>query len=262
MSGPCTAFKLQRRRSILKHMNFVAVLYTAAREDAASASNPSMIPNLTIYGCSSCSKDFKYAPISHSSCQCLTLQKRIKGAIDSRFAEEQAKAKAAAAAPVRTGSTARRSASLRNESPSKRSRARPKEVDDGARGSDPSVFERAFVIEDDSEEPSRSATPAIPETKPEVMAEKGATAENTGLDEGEVVNEKAEIPPNSSTKTDLPPDVRSKLRKLDKLEARYQGIQGPYKSMDLDTYSDAQNFYVPTVWPMLAQYQSILSKRR
>jgi hypothetical protein len=97
-------------------------------------------------------------------------------------------------------------------------------VDDGARGPDPSVFEGAFVIEDDSEDPSRSGTPAIPETKPEVIGEKGATAKTTGADEGEVVNEKAEILQKPSTTTDLPPDVRSKLRKLDKLEARYQGI--------------------------------------
>jgi hypothetical protein len=126
--------------------------------------------------------------------------------------------------PARTSSTSRRSASLRNESPSKRSRAPPKEVDDGARGPDPSVFEGAFVIEDDSEDPSRSGTPAIPETKPEVIGEKGATAKTTGADEGEVVNEKVEILQKPSTTTDLPPDVRSKLRKLDKLEARYQGI--------------------------------------
>jgi hypothetical protein len=86
------------------------------------------------------------------------------------------------------------------------------------------MFEGAFVIEDDSEEPSRSGTPAIPEMKPEAIGEKGATAETTGVDEGEVVNEKAEILPKPPTMTDLPPDVRSKLRKLDKLEVRYQGI--------------------------------------
>jgi len=193
-------------------------------------------------------------PISNNS-------QRIKGAIDSRIAEEQAKAKAAAALPARTASTARRSASLRNESPSKRSRARPKDVDDSARGPDPSVFERAFVIEDDSEEPSRSGTPAIPETKSEVIEEKGATAETTGADEGEVVNEKAEILPNPATKTELPPDLRSKLRKLDKLEARYQGIQSPNKSMDLDAYNYAQNYYGRTASPMLAQYQSSHLKR-
>lgn len=80
------------------------------------------------------------------------------------------------------------------------------------------------MIEDDSEEPSRSGTPAIPDSKPEAIEEKGATTESTGANEGEVVSEKAEILPNPSTKQDLPPDVRSKLRKLDKLEARYQGI--------------------------------------
>jgi hypothetical protein len=186
---------------------------------------------------------------------------RIKGAIDSRIAEEQAKAKAAAAAPARAASTARRSASIRTESPSKRSRARPKEVDDGVRGPDPSLFEGAFVIEDDSEEPSRSGTPALPDTKPELIGEKGPTVENVGADDGEVVNEKAEILPYPSIKSDLPPDVRSKLRKLDKLEARYQGIQSPYNSIELDAYSYAQNFSVPTASPMLAQYPSSLLRR-
>src|SRR5450755_4386719 len=118
--------------------------------------------------------------------------KRIKGAIDSRIAEEQARAKAAAAAPARTASNAvRRSASNRNESPSRKIRAKQKGVDDGTRGPDPSVFEGAFVIEDDSEELSRVGTP-IPDSKPEMTTDNGTTAETAGSTEGEVVDEKAE----------------------------------------------------------------------
>lgn len=118
------------------------------------------------------------------------------------------------------------------------------------------------MIEDDSEEPSRSGTPAIPETKPEVIEEKGVTAETTGAEESEVVNEKAEVSPKPSTTADLPSDVRSKLRKLDKLEARYQGMPSACKVMSLNTYSCGQNFFVPTVLPMLAQYQLSRSRKR
>lgn len=97
-------------------------------------------------------------------------------------------------------------------------------MDDGAKGVDPSVFEGAFVIEDDSEEPSRAGTPAIPEMKPEVIGEKGATAETAGSVQSDAVNEKVDISPKPSSTMDLPVEVRSKLRKLDKLEARYQGM--------------------------------------
>jgi hypothetical protein len=152
--------------------------------------------------------------------------KRLKGAIDSRIAEEQARAKAASAVPTRASSTARRSTSDRNESPAKRARAKPKEADDGARGPDPSVFEGAFVIEDDSEEPSRVGTPAIGDTKAETMDE-GRTTEEAGEGRGqETTSEKTEALLQPLEATELPPDVRAKLRKLEKLESRYQGMLG------------------------------------
>lgn len=133
-------------------------------------------------------------------------------------------------------------------------------MDDGARGADPSVFEGAFVIEDDSEEPSRAGTPATPEAKPEITEEKGTTAENTGAVDSEVVNEKAEAPPKPSA-TDLPADVRSKLRKLDKLEARYQGMLFHSGIMSWEVYSHAKSCYVHIGLPMRARFQLSPSKR-
>lgn len=133
----------------------------------------------------------------------INISKRLKGAIDSRIAEEQAKIKAAPASPARSASTA------------KRTRPKPKVEDDGSRGPDPSTF----VIEDESEPPSRIGTPAPTEggkketataesAAPKTMAE-GAAERNGDAPSGAVV--------------ELPPEVKAKLRKLEKLEFRYQG---------------------------------------
>lgn len=80
------------------------------------------------------------------------------------------------------------------------------------------------MIEDDSEEPSRVGTPAPTDTKSLTTDEKMST-DAPAVAGAEVINEKAEdetskpLPP-----VELPTDVRSKLRKLEKLESRYQGV--------------------------------------
>lgn len=78
------------------------------------------------------------------------------------------------------------------------------------------------MLEDESEEPSRVGTPAIVEEKAVTMAESNAPAEAGGSGEG---NEKApQITVQASPKApELPPEVRTKLRKLEKLESKYQG---------------------------------------
>lgn len=146
---------------------------------------------------------------------------RLKGAIDSRIAEEQAKARIPSTSPSRAPSTARRSAAQAGE---KKTRSKPRVDDDGSRGPDPSEFEGAFVIDDESEPPSRVGTPAIGAENTDQMAEKGAEA-------GEEVKEKmSEVTPqnqvSSPASTELPAEVRTKLRKLEKLESRYQGESG------------------------------------
>lgn len=148
---------------------------------------------------------------------------RLKGVIDSKIAEEQARSKAATAPTGASNSSARRSTSLRTESPSKRPRARSKVQDDGARGPDPSVFEAAFVIEDESENPSRVGTPAPAEVKEATTSEQNGAAAPTSNPAEELNEKPEESPVRVSTPMELPPDVRSKLRKLEKLETRYQG---------------------------------------
>jgi hypothetical protein len=177
----------------------------------------------------------------------LTCPQRLKGAIDSRIAEEQARQKSAAAAgaPVsRSASTVRRSTS-RTESPSSRPRRKPKDNEvNTARGPDPSEFENAFVIEDESEEPSRVGTPAIGEEKPATMVEGNATAEAGASGESsEKAPEKAvEASPKAS---ELSPEVRTKLRKLEKLESKYQGRVG----CGPDWVDSTDKFRTPTILP-------------
>lgn len=95
-------------------------------------------------------------------------------------------------------------------------------MDDGAKGPDPSEFEGAFVIEDDSEEPSRVGTPAVPDTMSETRAGE-ITTTLSGAEISEAPEGKNEDPGPKPLPVELPADVRARLRKLDKLESRYQG---------------------------------------
>ena len=76
------------------------------------------------------------------------------------------------------------------------------------------------MIEDESEEPSRVGTPANMDEKTALIAEDGAPAAAGSVNGSEKGPEK-ETPP---TTVELPVDVRAKLRKLEKLESRYQGM--------------------------------------
>lgn len=174
---------------------------------------------------------------------------RIKGAIDRTIAEEQARARENP--PGTTNPRASSSVSRSNSAASVARRPKPKrssqdaakDADAGAANTDPAVFEAAFVIDD--EEPSRTATPAPfsevknagnGESKDDTTAEGGEKGDtgtgNTDKDpekNGEVDGRKSEgdrpVPPPkaTTTTTDLPPDVRAKLRKLEKLEKTYPG---------------------------------------
>lgn len=150
---------------------------------------------------------------------------RIKGAIDSRIAEEQARQKAAS--PVsRSPSTVGRSS--RTDSPTTRPRKpKPRDYDGTSRGPDPSEFEGPFVIEDDSEEPSGAGTPATRVEKAGSMADKAVSADGSA-DGSEKGGEKS-AQPVARTSTDLPPDVRAKLKKLENLESKYKELLRSYR---------------------------------
>lgn len=178
-----------------------------------------------------------------------TLQ-RLKGAIDRTIAEEQARQKLLNdAKPANTpGGSSRQSGDVSRSSSgasqAKRARGGKKPNQDVAKdGSgtdtsvnpDPAVFEAAFVIDD--EEPSRVSTPVPPppyEESQEKGKEKEKTnsegddddtivAESTNGDNNSEKEEKASLLPPKPAAPELPPDVLTKLRKLEKLEKTYPG---------------------------------------
>ncbi|KAH7077494.1 hypothetical protein BKA63DRAFT_564080 [Paraphoma chrysanthemicola] len=145
---------------------------------------------------------------------------RIRGAIDARIAEEQAKQRTTPSTPSRSNSTPRRSSS-RNLSPSKRT-AKSKDGDTSkaaptGKGPDPSEFDPEFVIGDETEAPSRSVTPR---PKEKAQPEEGAT-ENGGDKKDDEKDTKAEE--KQEQVPEIPPEIQLRLRKLDKLEPKYTG---------------------------------------
>jgi hypothetical protein len=155
---------------------------------------------------------------------------RIRGAIDARIAEEQAKQRTTPSVPPRSGAARTRSTS-RNLSPSKRT-AKSKDADSKAaptgKGPDPSEFDPEFVIGEEDEQPSRSGTPKPKEKAPaaEGAADEGSDekkeseAQTTGEDKPDTADttEKAEKAP------EVPAEVKTRLRRLDKLEPKYFGV--------------------------------------
>ena len=90
--------------------------------------------------------------------------------------------------------------------------------DDGstARGPDPSEFENAFVIEDEGELSERSSEPVAEIEKTEKMGD-------NPVEIGEGSQKGGEKVASPSKPAELPAEVRTKLRKLEKLESKYQG---------------------------------------
>ncbi|KAI4290497.1 MAG: hypothetical protein L6R35_000221 [Caloplaca aegaea] len=155
---------------------------------------------------------------------------RLKGAIDSRIAEEQARSRSVLTSPPPSNAT--KKPSSRAESPAKRAlRPHPpnKQYGDASgKGPDPAEFEPEFVI-DDSDVPSRPGTPMPTLTRSESPA-KVSTQETT--DEAKKREEKPEETTQdgmSAAPQELPTDVRVKLRKLEKLESRYHELLRSYR---------------------------------
>ncbi|EHK96363.1 putative Golgin IMH1 [Glarea lozoyensis 74030] len=151
---------------------------------------------------------------------------RLKGAIDSRIAEEQARQKtvAGSSAPVSRSNSTAKQPSSRTASPStgtRPRRAKPKDGDASpARGPDPSEFEDgAFVIEDEAEDVAAGAA---------IDGEKIVTAEADTTREVQRSNGEGENVPEKVTQsrphvTELPADVRAKLQRLENLQSKYKG---------------------------------------
>ncbi|KAH8590690.1 hypothetical protein B0O99DRAFT_691251 [Bisporella sp. PMI_857] len=153
---------------------------------------------------------------------------RLKGAIDNRIAEEQARQKAAGSPVSRTPSTSTKPGS-RTASPATRPRKpKSKDYDASTKGPDPSEFESAFVIDDESAEPSRSGTPANA-----TMAEKSATDGTSSVYDASTAGEKqAPSPatePVEKASIELPTEVRQKLKRLEMMETKYKELLRSYR---------------------------------
>ncbi|KAL8790560.1 MAG: hypothetical protein Q9195_006304 [Heterodermia aff. obscurata] len=153
---------------------------------------------------------------------------RIKGAIDSRIAEEQARQRSSQASPSRPTPGTRRPAT-RDESPSKRpertgARGR-KDGDPPRKAPDPAEFEPEFVVGED-DMPSRSGTPRPAEPKRQTSSSESAPDSNPDAVNG-VAQEKPAT--KDSVVVEVPTDVRVKLRKLDKLESKYHELLRSYR---------------------------------
>lgn len=154
-----------------------------------------------------------------------SLLQRLREAIDSRIAEEQARQKSAQDSLSRSNSA--RQPSGRNLSPSRRPSRPRRNTGTPVRGPDPTEFEPEFTIGDD-EGSSRSATPQ--QDPPTSSSSKDTPEQNAGEEKStaeESPNAK-DAAPASETKqspSELPADVKVKLRKLSKMETRYQGMR-------------------------------------
>ena len=155
--------------------------------------------------------------------RCFPILQRLREAIDSRIAEEQARQKSAQDSLSRSNSA--RQPSSRNLSPSRRPNRPRRNTGTPVRGPDPTEFEPEFTIGDD-EASSRSATPQ----QDPPSSSKGTPEQNAGEDKStaeESPNGK-DAAPASETKqspSELPAEVKVKLRKLSKMETRYQGMR-------------------------------------
>jgi hypothetical protein len=168
---------------------------------------------------------FQVIPLIHNPLQprrtgteVLTFEQRLKGAIDSRISEEIERQKQQTTPVSRTNSLRATARPDRNESPNRTQRKqRSKDYDAGGRSPDPKEFENAFVIEDESAETSRAASPYRTD-------EKAAMAEKDAVDKGVDVREKVEKNADVVSRNELPQEVRTRLKKLDALEAKYKGM--------------------------------------
>lgn len=79
------------------------------------------------------------------------------------------------------------------------------------------------MIEDESEGPSRVGTPANVDEKTPQPADNMTPPTSVSGEGGEKAGEFSADAPAAPAPVELPADVRTKLRKLEKMESRYAG---------------------------------------
>lgn len=190
----------------------------------------------------------------------LMSMQRLKGAIDSRIAEEQARQRLSQASPSRSASNAGRSTS-RNLSPSKKaSRQSARGRQDGdpsSKGPDPADFEPELVIDDDDY--SRSGIPRPPTNDESIITGEKTAQETSRGESSQESGEATTSVEEPRVSSDLPTDVRVKLRKLEKLESRYHGAWSDWR-IEHHTANFFKNCLDRIVSPMLESLLSSLSR--
>jgi DNA repair exonuclease SbcCD ATPase subunit len=173
-------------------------------------------------------------PAPRQTTRVLTEQ-RFKGAIDARIAEEQARQRQAAASgsPQRGQPRRRGPGQQDGRAPRVSSRQREPPTGNAVRTPNPSDFEPAFSIGgDDSLPPSRVSTP-LPEIAPREA--KGDEADEK-VEDGPPVREDAATEardtngtPDPAKPLEVTADVRTKLRKLERIESKYGELLKAYR---------------------------------
>lgn len=175
------------------------------------------------------------------------MMQRIKTAVDRTIANEQARQQSLEAQKPTTSGSSQRSSSQRprgsgTQSPARKPRTAKKFTEDAngdgvTANPDPAVFEAAFVIDetDEAPTPARIATPSLGDK--EKMNDSGkdpatsvdSAAAGKKSTDSQDSGGKAEQPERTTSSpaldtTELSPEVKAKLRKLDKLEKTYPGL--------------------------------------
>ena len=89
-----------------------------------------------------------------------------------------------------------------------------------AKGPDPSEFDPEFVIGEEDEQPGRAATP-----RPKEKAQPTDPAAGSGNANDNEDKAAGDADKKPDAEPELPPEVHTRLRKLDKLEPKYSGRQ-------------------------------------
>ncbi|KAI9785412.1 MAG: hypothetical protein M1816_000427 [Peltula sp. TS41687] len=178
---------------------------------------------------------------------------RLKEAIDSRIAEEQTRQRgsqnttsrsaaesSAAAAAKQANAGNKASSPSRRQGRTSTTAAKGLKQDDRGNSTtgptDPSEFEKD-LIDDDGEDVTSSNRPGRPSVDKDHTAEEKSSAAGGGEKEGSSVGD-GELSKGSSSSqavgsqkatATLPTDVRAKLRRLDKLEERYNELLRSYR---------------------------------
>ena len=159
---------------------------------------------------------------------------RLKGAIDTRIAEEQARQRQAAISASSQRPQQRRRPQAHDGSGSRvASRQREPGNASTEKGPDPSEFEPEFAVGDDeSAVPSRISTP-LPEAQNEEVEQNQIAAQQEEFTKREDADGKPQetngSPVPSARSPELPTEVRVRLKKLDRLESKYGDLLKAYR---------------------------------